>query len=116
MVVGVDASYDITSFDPGLFTVAAQMRPGVKAEAAMAEVDKEIAALRDTPPGAEELQKAKNGEQASFVFGQDSILNEAMMIGTYQLLGDYRMVDKYLAGIDKVTARGYPARRADTTW
>ncbi len=102
MVVGVDASYDITSFDPGLFTVAAQMRPGVKAEAAMAEVDKEIAALRDKPPGAEELQKAKNGEQASFVFGQDSILNEAMMIGTYQLLGDYRMVDKYLGGIDKV--------------
>jgi len=102
MVVGIDASYDITSFDPGLFTVAAQMRPGVKAEAAMAEVDKEIAALRDKPPGAEELQKAKNGEQASFVFGQDSILNEAMMIGTYQLLGDYRMVDKYLGGIDKV--------------
>src|SRR5208282_1035843 len=69
MVVGIDASYDITSFDPGLFTVAAQMRPGVKVEAAMAEVDKEIAALRDKPPGAEELQKAKNGEQASFVFG-----------------------------------------------
>ena len=104
MVISVDTSYDITSFDPGLFWVSAQMRPGVKAEDAMAEVDKQVAALREHPPGAEELQKAKNQEQASFVFGQDSILNEAMMIGTYQLLGDYRMVDKYLSGIDKVRA------------
>ncbi len=102
MVLGVDTSYDMTSFDPGLFWVSAQLRPGVKVEDAMAEVDKEIAALREKPPGAEELQKAKNQEQASFVFGQDSILNEAMMIGTYQLLGDYRMLDKYLGGIDKV--------------
>jgi zinc protease len=103
MVVSVDASYEITSFDPNLFWVSAQMRPGVTAEAAMAEADKEIAALRDHPPGAEELQKTKNQEQASFVFGQDSILDEAMMLGSYQLLGDYRTVDKYLAGIDKVT-------------
>jgi zinc protease len=104
MVVEISANYDLTSFDPGLFSVSAQMRPGVKAETAMAEVDKEMAALREKPAGAEELQKAKNQEQASFVFGQDSIFNEAMMIGTYQLLGDYRMLDKYLAGIDKVTA------------
>ncbi len=104
MVISVDTNYDMTSFDPGLFWLSGQMRPGVKAEDAMAEADKEVAALREHPPGAEELQKAKNGEQASFVFGQDSIINEAMLIGTYQLLGDYRMVDKYLGGIDKVRA------------
>jgi zinc protease len=102
MVVGIDANYDMTSFDPGLFWITAQMRPGVKTEDAIAEVDKELAELRDKPVGKEELQKAKNGEQASFVFGQDSIFNEALMLGTYQMLGDYRMVDKYLSGIDKV--------------
>jgi zinc protease len=104
MVVDVGAGYDMTSFDPGLFVVSAQMRPGVTAANTETEVDKELAALRDTPVGAEELQKAKNLEQAEFVFGQDSIMREAEMLGVYELLGDYRMVDKYLAGIDKVTA------------
>lgn len=104
MVVGVDASYEMTSFDPGLFWVSAQMRPGVKSADALAEVDAELAALRTTPVGAEELQKAKNLEQATFVYGQDSIFNEAMMLGLYQMLGDYRMLDRYLERIDKVTA------------
>jgi zinc protease len=103
MVVGIDAGYDMTSFDPGLFIVSAQMRPGVKTQDAQAEVDQELALLRDHPVGAQELQKAKNLEQAEFVFGQDSIFREAMMLGVYQLLGNYKDLDQYLAGIDKVT-------------
>jgi zinc protease len=104
MVVDIGAGYDMTSFDPGLFMVSAQIRPGVKTVDAIAEVDKEIAELRDKPVGAEELQKAKNLEQAEFVFGQDSVFREAMMLGIYEMLGNYRLVDQYLAGIDKVTA------------
>ena len=104
MVVDINAGFDMTSFDPGLFLFAAQMRPGVKTQDAMAEIDKEIAELRDHPVGAEELQKAKNLEQAQFVFGQDSIFREAMLLGIYELLGDYKQLDEYLPGIDKVTA------------
>jgi zinc protease len=104
MVVSAGAGYDMTSFDPNLFVVSGQMRPGVKTEAAIAEADAEIAALRDHPVGAEELQKAKNLEQAEFVFSQDSILQEAMMLGVYEMLGSYKMVDRYLSNIDKVTA------------
>jgi zinc protease len=94
----------MTTFDPNLFVVSAQMRPGVTAAATEAEVEKEIAAMRDTPVGEEELQKAKNLEQAQFVFGQDSVMREAEMLGVYQMLGDYHLVDKYIDGIDKVTA------------
>jgi zinc protease len=83
--------------------VSADLRPGVTAETAMAEIDRQIALLRSTPVSAEELQRAKNLEQAEFVFGQDSIFREAMMLGIYQALGDYRMVDQYLPSIDKVT-------------
>lgn len=104
MVVDINASYDLTSFDPGLFWISAQMRPGVKTNDAIAEVHKQIAELRDKPVSAEELQKAKNLERSSFVFGQDSIFNEALMLGIYQMLGNYRMLDQYLKGIDKVTA------------
>ena len=104
MVVDIGAGYDMTSFDPGLFVVSAQMRPGVTAASTQVEVEKELAAMRDTPVGAEELQKAKNLEQAQFVFGQDSVMREAEMLGVYEMLGDYHLVDKYLDGIDKVTA------------
>jgi len=103
-VVDVGAEYDMTSFDPNLFWVSAQMRPGVKTDDVAAEIDKQIAALRDTPVTPEELQKAKNLEQAGFVFGQDSIFREAMMLGVYQMLGDYHMIDNYLSQIDKVSA------------
>ena len=104
MVVDIGAGYDMTAFSPGLFVVSAQMRPGVKAADTQVEVEKELAAMRDAPVGAEELQKAKNLEQAQFVFGQDSVMREAEMLGVYEMLGDYRNVDKYLDGIDKVTA------------
>ncbi len=104
MVVDVDVEYDMTSFDPTLFWIAAQMRPGVKADDVLTEVDRQIDLMRNQPLAPAELQKAKNLEAAGFVFGQDSIFREAMQLGVYQMMGDYRLVDQYLAGIDKVTA------------
>ena len=80
------------------------MRPGVKTDDAIAEADKVIEQLKDQPVGAEELQKAKNLEQSSFVFAQDSIFEEALQLGVWQMLGDYHLMDRYLAEIDKVTA------------
>lgn len=103
-VVDVGAEYDMTSFDPGLFWFSAQMRPGVKAEDVIAEIDKQVAALRDTPVTPEELQRAKNLEESGFVYGQDSIFREAELLGVYQMLGNYHMIDDYLSEIDKVTA------------
>jgi zinc protease len=103
-VVDIGAEYDMTSFDPDLFWVSAQMRPGIKTEDVIAEIDKQIAALRDTPVTPEELQRAKNLEQSGFVYGQDSIFREAELLGVYQMLGEYHMIDDYLTQIDKVTA------------
>ena len=104
MVVEVSANYDMTSFDPGLFELSAQMRPGVKTEDAIAEANKVVDQLKAEPVGAEELQKAKNLEQSSFVFLQDSIFEEALQLGVWEMLGSYHLMDKYLTGIDKVTA------------
>jgi zinc protease len=104
MVVGTSAGSNMLSFDAPLFTFSAQMRPGVKSEDVLAEVDRQIKELRDKPVSADELQKAKNLEQAEFVYGQDSIFNEAMQLGVYEMIGDYKMIDQYLPSIDKVTA------------
>jgi len=103
MVVDVDASYDLLSFDPTLFWITAQMRPGIKAEDVVAAAEAEIKQLATTPVDAQELQKAKNQELAGFVFGQDSIFREAMMLGQYELIGGYKQLDQYIPSIDKVT-------------
>jgi zinc protease len=50
------------------------------------------------------LQKAKNLEQSSFVFLQDSIFEEALQLGVWEMLGSYHLMDRYLTEIDKVTA------------
>jgi zinc protease len=104
LVVDVDVDYDMTSFDPNLFWIAAQMRPGVKADDVMAEVDHQLDIIGTQPVTPAELQKAKNLEEAEFVFGQDSIFREAQLLGVYQMLGDYHLIDQYLSTIDKVTA------------
>lgn len=104
MIVSPDIEYSMTSFDPNLFWVSGQLRPGVKTEDVVAEVDQQLAKFRDQPVTAEELQKAKNLEEASFVFAQDSVFQEAMELGLYQMLGNYKMLDQYLSNIDKVTA------------
>ncbi len=104
MVVGTSAGSNMLSFDAPLFTFSAQMRPGVKTDDVLAEVDRQIKELRDQPVSADELQKAKNLEQAEFVYGQDSIFNQAMQLGIYEMLGDYKLIDRYLPSIDKVSA------------
>ncbi|HLI78775.1 MAG TPA: pitrilysin family protein [Candidatus Binataceae bacterium] len=104
LVVGTSAGSNMLSFDAPLFTFSAQMRPNVKADEVLAEVDRQIKMLQDKPVGADELQKAKNLEQAEFVYGQDSIFNQAMQLGTYELLGNYKMIDQYIPSIDNVTA------------
>jgi zinc protease len=50
-----------------------------------------------------ELQKAKNQIEAAFIFAQDSIFGQAMKIGYYEMVGDWRLIDSYLDNMRKVT-------------
>jgi zinc protease len=104
LVVDVDADYELLSFDPTMFWITAELRPGVKPETVEKVIDDEIAQLASKPVSEHELQKAKNLEQSSFVFGQDSIFREAMMLGQYQLIGGYQQLDQYIPSINAVTA------------
>jgi len=75
------ASYDYTSLDPSLFTVYAQPLPGQSAAGVESALDREIERARTTPPTPRELEKAKNGMEAQFVFAQDSLFYQAMLLG-----------------------------------
>lgn len=97
------ASYDYTAIDPGLFTVYAQPLPGRSAAQSEAALEREIERLRREPPSPRELEKAKNGIESSFVFAQDSLFYQGMLLGEYEAAGGWRRIDDYLPGVRAVT-------------
>ncbi|MEO8603017.1 MAG: pitrilysin family protein [bacterium] len=98
------AEYDYTSLDPGLFTVYAQPLPGKTAAATEAALLREIERIRHAPPTAREMEKAKNGIEASYVFAQDSLFYQGMLLGNHEVAGDWRTIDDYMPAVRKVTA------------
>ena len=71
-------------------------------------------ALRETPPLARELDRAKSQIEAAYVFSQDSMFYRALILGTYELAGGWQKADDYLPSIRAVTAED--VQRAAATW
>jgi zinc protease len=99
----VGADYNGLSIDPSVFSVTAQLMPGKDPAEIEREIDSLVEPLKSDLISDRELQKAKNQIESAFVYGQDSIFGQAMKIGYYEAVGDWRLMDGYLDGIRKVT-------------
>ncbi len=108
------ASYSRTAVDDKTFMLTAQAQPGVEPQALEQALLAQVEALRTTPPGEEELARAKAQIESSFVFSQDSMFYRALILGTYELAGGWRKADAYLPGIRAVTAAD--VQRVAATW
>ena len=62
------------------------------------------ARLKREPVTAEELTRAKNQVEATFVFQDDSIHSRATLLARFELIGGYALRDGYLDRIRAVTA------------
>ncbi len=95
--------YDNIANDPNLFYLYAGVMPGkttVEVEKALYE---EIEKLKNAPVTDDELQKAKNQIEASFIMGQDSVFYQAMLLGQYETVATWKLLDTYVASIRAVT-------------
>ncbi len=91
--------------DAGLFYATASVRPGASIDRVESLLFSEIARLRDTPVGAEELERAKRQLLVSLVDGLATTHALAARIGSdYVLLGRIRPLDERIAQIQAVTA------------
>ncbi len=99
----VGADYNGLSIDPSVFSVTAQLMPGKDPAEIEHGIDNLLEPLKSDLISDRELQKAKNQIESAFVYGQDSIFGQAMKIGYYEAVGDWRLMDGYLDGIRKVT-------------
>ena len=104
VALNADASNPFLSYDPDLFLVSAECMPNNTPETVEQAIDRELAKLIKEPVGARELQKAKNQIEASFVFSQDSVFSQAMMMARHEVTLNWQSVDDYIPKIRKVTA------------
>jgi zinc protease len=92
------------SRDPNLFMLDVSSARGVKAGRIEDALFREIDRMREEPPTDFELQKALNRLEAEFIMDQDSIYYQAMVLGWFEMNGDWRRRDSYIENIRKVTA------------
>jgi zinc protease len=103
LVLSTDADYSFLSHDPYLFFLSAEPLPKTETSEVEKALDQEIERLQKELVSERELEKAKNQMEASFVFGQDSIFYQAMVLAQHEMAFNWRAIDDYLPSIRKVT-------------
>jgi predicted Zn-dependent peptidase len=90
--------------DPGLFVFSGKLSDGISFDVAEAAIAEEIDRILNEKISEYELEKVKNKYEASIVFGETSILNKAMNLGYYEMLGDAGMINIEVDSYRAVTA------------
>ncbi len=90
--------------DPSLFKVSAIANPGEKIEEIEKGIWEEFEKLKADGVPADELEKAKRQNEASFIYRMQSILWRAVQIGLFQLRADSKeRINTYADEIKKLT-------------
>jgi zinc protease len=103
LLLGADADNSLLSRDPNLFTISAEPLPGKDISEIEKALEQEIERIKKEPVGEQELQKAKNQIEAAFIYGQDSIFYQAMLLAQHEIVTGWKAIDDYMPSIRKVT-------------
>lgn len=103
IALNIYSDYSGFNRDPYLFIFGATAFPGKEIKDVENYLYAEIEKIKTEPLTEREVQKAKNQIESSFIMEQDSIFMQAMKYGIFEMLGGWRLIDKYLEGIRKVT-------------
>ena len=104
LVLSADADHSLLSRDPSLFYLSADLLPGKEVVEVEKALDQEVERLQREPVGERELEKAKNQLEAAFVYGQDSLFYQAMLLAQHEIALNWRALDDYIPSIRKVSA------------
>jgi len=103
LVLSVDADHSLTSRDPSLFTLSAELLPGKEVPEAEMAFDREVERLQNELVEKQELEKTKNQLEASFIFAQDSLFYQAMLLARHEIVFNWKAIDDYLPSVRKVS-------------
>jgi zinc protease len=100
---GAGSSY-MPSRDPYLFELAATVRDGHSANEVELALLEEIARIQRDGISAEELAKVSKQLRAQVAFGRESVTNQALSLGMWEVLDTYKRVDTLMDEIAAVRA------------
>ncbi|RZL68841.1 MAG: insulinase family protein, partial [Pedobacter sp.] len=94
-------AYITSSLDEGLFIVEGKLIEGVSMEQAENAIWSELNKIATSLVSEDELTKVKNKSESIMVFSEMNLLDKAMNLAFYELLGDADLlnveINKYLA-------------------
>jgi predicted Zn-dependent peptidase len=88
----IDA-YISGTLDAGLFIIEAKPSVGISLEVAENAIWAELQLLKKNLIGADELQKVKNKTFSNLLFSEMGVLNKAMNLGFFALLGNTELIN-----------------------
>jgi len=95
--------YITGNIDPGLLIIEGKPSDGVTLEEAEAAIWEEIEKVKAAPVAERELQKLKNKIESTLVFSESNILNKAINLAYFELLGDAAQINEEVQFYQKVT-------------
>ena len=97
-------AYVTGDMDPGLFVMTGQVAPGANIETAEKALLNELEKIKKEPVGDYELEKVKNKFEANTIFGEINVMNKAMNLCFYDMLGDIDLVNTELSVYRAITS------------
>jgi zinc protease len=88
---------------PYVFYLYGTALPGKKIDDVERALYDEVEKIKKQAPSEREVQKAKNQIEADFIMGQDSIFEQAQIMGLFEVIGGWGLKDQYLEGISRVS-------------
>ena len=86
-------AYLTGELDPGLLIINGKLIDGISFQVAEEAIEEVIEDLSKVPVPEPEMEKVKNKFESSQVFSNTSVLNKAMNLGFFELLGDANEVN-----------------------
>ena len=93
VVTSIDC-YITGNIDPGLFIIEAKPADGYTLQQVEEAIWVELEAIKAAPIAERELEKVKNKMESSIVFSEANILNQALNLAIFELLGDPDQINR----------------------
>jgi predicted Zn-dependent peptidase len=87
-------AYITSDIDPGLIILSGKLMKGINIDKAENAVNDVINELKDSVLTDNELEKVKNKFESSTVLSNTSILNKALNLSMYELMGDPDLINR----------------------
>jgi zinc protease len=97
-------AYNMGSFDKGMFVVEGKPLENVSIETAEAAIWEELEQLKQQEVPTDELTKVKNKTESTMIFSEMSLLDKAMNLAQFELMGDADLLNKETAKYLAITA------------